>query len=277
VADHLEPVVRSEALESVSDALSVELLVVEDEDLGGAELLLEVLRRDLALVVVGGDDPDVVAVPARVILVGLARLGSRRLVRQAGVRVRGRDHRDRDLVDDRDDDCRATGVVRADHADEVLGVRVGSRVLRTLRLVPLPRGGRCVVESLELDVVRAGLVVRLLEHELDRLVHLRRLDAIAALQRQVGDDLHRLPFRAPAAASGGVRAAFVVVPAAAARSCEGDYGEQEREEPERSACLQMSSSGRCFCPMRKAGRPAPHRLLRREYQCGGGCLQAGTR
>ena len=88
-------------------------------------------------------------------------------------------------------DRRATRVVRADDADDRVVVDVGAGVLGALRLVPLAGGGGRVVERLELDVVVAGLVVGLLEDELDRADHLLGLHAVRALQRQVGDDLER--------------------------------------------------------------------------------------
>ena len=151
------------------------------------------LRADLALVVVRGDDTHVVALARRVVLVGLVGLGARRRVRQARVRVRRADHRDRHLVDS--------------------GISIPAQpelyVPMTTTTSSLPAYERAFSEHFasshfpaaavessfdsKVIVEVARLVARLLEHELDAADHLLGLHAIRPLQRQVGHDLERSP------------------------------------------------------------------------------------
>jgi hypothetical protein len=223
VPDDLEADFLSGALERVGDTLPVLLLVVEDEDLGDAEVVLEERCVRLPLEVVRGHDARVVARAGRVVLLRLALLGTGARVREPDRGVRRADHRDARLVQDRDLDRGTAGVVRSDHAHDglVLGVHAG--VGGTERLVPCTLGRRRVVERLELDREVARLVVGVLEYEPNRVVHLCGLLAVRALKRQVGDDLQRLATATAAVVSGLFcrrAAARLVIVVAAAACCE---------------------------------------------------------
>src|SRR5215471_109429 len=171
------------------DALPVGLVVVQDED----PLDLQVLRREVcrggALVVVRGDHAGVVALAGRVVLVRLARVP---LLGQAGVGVRVRDHEHGRRVQHRDLNLRASGVVGAHHGD-LVGVRhVRLGVVGAGRLVPLARRCRRVVVGLQLDGVVAGLVVDLIQVELDGTDGVRGRVSRCALHRQVRGNGQRL-------------------------------------------------------------------------------------
>ena len=83
------------ALERVGDALPVELLVVEDVDLRDAEDVLHVLERRCAPGCRRRRRRGRSSARRRVVLVRLARLRARAALRQALVRVRRADHRQR--------------------------------------------------------------------------------------------------------------------------------------------------------------------------------------
>ena len=143
------------------------------------------------LEVVGSDDPDVVPLAGRVVLVRFAGRRARARVRQPHVRVRRADHPHRPVgssVEHGDDDLGTTGVERSDDADDALVLRVCLRVRRALLRRPRAFLRGRIVARLVTDLVLAGLEVVLLEHELDRFRHLHGLRAAGALQRQVGGD-----------------------------------------------------------------------------------------
>src|SRR5919108_3171222 len=231
------------------DAEAVGLLVVEDEDALVAELLRE-HRVRRALVVVGRDDPDVVPLAVRVVLVRLTGRRAGAAVREPDVGVGGAHHPYRPVggaVQDRDDDLGASGVERPDDADHLLVVRVGVAVRRALAGVPLAGLRRRVVTRLVADVVAARLEVVLLEDELDRLRHLDRLRPARSLQREVGRDevvgaraalvdalTGRGGKRGPiaAASASGVRIAFAALLASAAGRDEREHRSRHDEQPQ---------------------------------------------
>src|SRR5919108_2601531 len=233
------------------DAEAVGLLVVEDEDALVAELLRE-HRVRRALVVVGRDDPDVVPLAVRVVLVRLTGRRAGAAVREPDVGVGGAHHPYRPVggaVQDRDDDLGASGVERPDDADHLLVVRVGVAVRRALAGVPLAGLRRRVVTRLVADVVAARLEVVLLEDELDRLRHLDRLRPARSLQREVGRDdvvgrraalVDALTGRGgkrrhvAAASASGVRIATALL--ASATGCdEREYRNRRNEQPQKWA------------------------------------------
>ena len=120
--------------ERVGDTLPERLVVVEDVDARLLQLL-EQIRGERALVVVGSRDAGVVADLRRVVDVRLTGVVPRRVVRQPHRGVRGGDHRDgaaRRAVQDRDLELCATGVERAEHAEHRPVVRVRASVRRAL-------------------------------------------------------------------------------------------------------------------------------------------------
>ena len=97
----------------VGEARAVDLLVVQDVDLGAAVLLHERGERG-ALDRVLRDDARVGALAGRVVLVRLARLGARPSVVRPTRRVGRGDLRDAGLVEDRDRDRRGARVELAE-------------------------------------------------------------------------------------------------------------------------------------------------------------------
>src|SRR5581483_9385291 len=156
------------------NAEAVRLLVVQDVHLLVAERLRP-HRVSGTLEVVGCDDAGVVALTRRVVLARLARIP---LLREAGVRVRRADHRERTRirpVEDRDDDLRAAGVERSDDADHRPVARVQTRVRRTLGRVPTAGLRGRVVTRLVADLQVAGLPA-----------------AVGEIPKDSPGDLHRL-------------------------------------------------------------------------------------
>src|SRR5262245_17250347 len=166
------------------DAEAVRLLVVEDEDLLEPDLLgVHRIRRPLDLVV--RDNAGVVPRAGRVVLVRLTGLRAGAGRREPGTRVRRAHHAQRArvrTVQHRDDDLRAPGVERSDDADDALVPRVGAAVRRALGGVPRSCLRRRVVAGLVADLVLARLEAALVEGELDRIDHLRRLRTAGALE-----------------------------------------------------------------------------------------------
>src|SRR5919108_728093 len=201
---------------------------------------------------VSRDDPDVVPLAVRVVLVRLTGRRAGAAVREPDVGVGGAHHPYRPVggaVQDRDDDLGASGVERPDDADHLLVVRVGVAVRRALAGVPLAGLRRRVVTRLVADVVAARLEVVLLEDELDRLRHLDRLRPARSLQREVGRDdvvgrraalVDALTGRGgkrrhvAAASASGVRIATALL--ASATGCdEREYRNRRNEQPQKWA------------------------------------------
>src|SRR5262249_3449321 len=156
-------------LEDVRDAFAAELLVMEDVDFLDVHAIGP-LGVDGALDVVSGNGPEVVREAARTIDV---RLPGRRapLLRQAGVRVGGRDLRHVSPVGDRDRDLGGAGVVRADVDD---GERIGDRLVRVLRLDgagPLAGLRRRVVQSHDFQAIAGDDTLYPGHGEIDAVLH----------------------------------------------------------------------------------------------------------
>src|ERR687893_3323065 len=192
-------------LELVGEALAVGLLVVEDVD-GLHVLLNQKGGAGLALLVVGHDHAGVVALAGRVVLVWLVGLAAG--LREADVRVGRADHREAGLVEGRYLGGRTTGVERAYPAYNRLVLGCLLRVLGALGRVPRTGLRRGVVEGLVIYLETRNLPVALLDGQLDGVDHRRRLGAVGALQRQVADDLDRLPTTRVAAATARAAASY---------------------------------------------------------------------
>src|SRR5829696_81314 len=181
-ADDVDALVLRGLLELVGEALAVGLLVVEDVD--GLEALVQHQRdAGLALLVVGHDHAGVVALARRVVLLRLVRLTAR--LGQADVGVRGADHAEPGLVEDRDLHRRAPRVEGPDPADDLLVLGRRLRVLRALGRVPLPCLRRGVVQDLVFNVDVARLVVPLLQRQLYGVDHGRGLGPVRPLHREI--------------------------------------------------------------------------------------------
>ncbi len=129
VADDGDTEFDAGALEHIGDAFAVEFAVVEDEDLLDAEFLGP-LRGDFALNIVGGYDTEEIDFAGGTVdlrFVGFAHAG----LREAWVGIRGADHHEGSLVENRHRDFRGARVVRTDVGHDV-GIFHG--FLRVLRL-----------------------------------------------------------------------------------------------------------------------------------------------
>src|SRR5215217_3236969 len=219
-ARDLDPELLRGRLRVLRDALAVHLGVVEDVHAGHA-LVLHPLRLRLALDDVDRHDATVVALAARVVLVGLARLSARAGLRQAERGVRRADVQDPGLIGDRDRDRRGARVELADVGDRAVVLGDLARVGRRLPGLPLAGGGGGVVERLVLDRRVAALVALLLQGELDAVDHVLGLRARSTLQRQ-----GRVDGQAAAALRGRAAAAAIIVVAAACGDAEGHYGRE---------------------------------------------------
>ncbi len=178
-------------------------------------------RQRRALDGVLGNDPGVVALPGRVVDVGLAGLGvGPGLVGgEADRRVPRREHRQAGLVEDRDRDRRGARVEGAEVGDRGVVLRrpPGVRGLGLRR--PLPGLGGRVVERLEVDRHAAGLVVGLLERELDAVLDRQPGRPRGALQGQARVDRHLA----------GAATLFLVVAAAGGETKRKGQGHHEDE------------------------------------------------
>ena len=176
--------------EVVRDAGAVGLAVVQDVDALDA-LLLQERRVGRALEVVRHRDACVVALARREVLAGLARHPCR--LGEPHVRVGRADHRDGaawSAVENRGDDLCATGVERADQAQEVLDRLVAVGVVGARLRIPRALGGRGVVARGVRDRLVADLELHLLELEADGRDDLHGERTQRALQGQVaGDDV----------------------------------------------------------------------------------------
>ena len=192
VAGDRDPVEALLQLEQLRQAGAVGLLVVGDGDLGAAGLLH---RHQVGggLDRVDRHDPQVGALPGRVVLLRLTGGAARQVGGQADVGVRRAHLRDPRLVEDRD---RHLAGARVELADVVDGLRVRGRLARVgrrLARVPLPGRRRRVVERLVVHGPLPGLVAGLGERELDPVDQRAGLRGRGSLQREARVDVDRLP------------------------------------------------------------------------------------
>src|SRR5689334_2219873 len=148
------------------ETLTVDLLVIQDVRLR-ASLLLHHGREGRGLHGVLRDHAHVGALAGRVVLVRLAGLRTCRVGRESHGGVRRADLTDAGLVQDRDRDSARARVELAEVQDRRLVLRRLTGVGRDLAWVPLARRGGGVVQRHVLDRVLAGLVVGLLQSQLD--------------------------------------------------------------------------------------------------------------
>src|SRR5258706_551685 len=171
IGDDRQSELLGHRLEDVGDAFAVELLVVEDKDLLGAQALGP-LGADGALNVVGRHRAEVVHEPAGPIDL---RLAGRRaaLPCEPSIRVGRRDLRHVGAVVDRDRDLGRSGVVGADVDDRE---RIAHRLVRVLglhRTVPLARLGPGVVQVDDLEAVARDNAADLGYREVHAVLHAR--------------------------------------------------------------------------------------------------------
>ena len=169
VRRHLQADLLGRGLEDVGDALAVELLVVQDVDLLGAQLLGP-LGAHGALDVIRRRDPEVVDEAHGAVDLGLPG-GGAVLPGETGIRVGRRDLGHMGPVVDRDRHLRRAGVVGADVDDRE---RVGDGLVRVLRLdrpVPLAGLGRGVVEVHDLEAVPRDHAVHLGDGHVHAVLH----------------------------------------------------------------------------------------------------------
>ena len=189
MAEHLDPQFLAALLEQHRDAAAVDLIVVEDVDLLGAQLLGP-LGAQGALQVVGGDHADVVDLAGGPIDARLTRLAAARLG-QAGRGVRGADHQQVRVVQDGHGDLGGAGVEGAEvhHDVGVLGGPVGIGLLGFGRPAAGRGGGVVPIQVLQRE--GSGLPVGFFQGQLDAVDHGIRLGLGAAGARQARDDLDR--------------------------------------------------------------------------------------
>ena len=187
VAQDLEADLLGLDLEHVRDALAVELLVVEDENLMVAELFGP-LRPHRTLDVIRGRHPEVAYDPERTVDSRLARSGTSRLG-EAGIGVGGCHLGHVGALGDGHRDLGSTRVVGAD-VDHGVGVADGLvRVLRLDRTVPLAGLGRGIIEVDHLEAVTSRHGVGLVHREIYAILHPGPLRNHGALHRPARIDL----------------------------------------------------------------------------------------
>src|SRR3954452_19006615 len=218
VAEHRDALRLGERSHLIGEALPVDLLVVQDEQLRAAVVLLVGhLRRRLD--VVGGDDAAVGALAGRVVLVRLALVGALG-TGEAYARVGRRYLQDAGLVQDRQRDRRGAGVELTEVDDGRLVLRRLAGVAGRRARLPLAGRRRGVVQALVVDGVLAGLPAGLLEGHLLAVDDRDRLRPGVALQRQARVDGQACAARARARGSSSAAATVVVVVAAASGNSE---------------------------------------------------------
>src|SRR5690349_1161628 len=172
------------------ETLTVDLLVVQDVGLR-APLLLHHGGNRSGLHRVLRDHTHVGALAGRVVLVGLAGLRTCRIGRESHGGVRRADLTNTGLVQDRDRDSARARVELAEVQDRRLVLRRLTGVGRDLAWVPLARRGGRVVQRHVLDGELSGLVVRLLQGQLDAVDQGIGLGLGSPLEREARIDRER--------------------------------------------------------------------------------------
>ena len=190
VAGDLEALLSADLLDLVGEALSVDLLVVQDVDLLDA-LVLHVGRLRGRLDVIGGHDTGERLRAGRLVLRRLALLGTFR-TRQADVGVRRRDHQDPGLVEQRRGNCRSPRVELAEIRDRLLVADRLAGVLGDLAGLPLAGRRSGVVKRDVLNREIAGLTAGLLQGQLLPADDILGLRPRIALQRKRRVDRQRV-------------------------------------------------------------------------------------
>ena len=186
VAGYHKAVLGGDAFENVGETFAVEFAVVEDENFFRAKFFRPE-RGDFALDVVGGNDAEIIYLAGGTIHGRFVRLAEMRFS-EAGISIRGADHREVGLVQDWHRDLGGAGVVGADVRDDVVVAHGFLRVGGFDGRVPLAAFGRGVIPIFVGDLVAGNGAANFFDGELDAVDDAAALRVGAAGAREAGND-----------------------------------------------------------------------------------------